>query len=197
MYLLFECVACGACCRREGNVPLYPEDVKIAANACRISVADFVARYTNYVFRRFEYKDGVIEYPILELKNNGMKCVLLDGNRCSIHNGKPFICRNGPFVFNIIGTRIYWQKFKSTCQGLGRGRLITSKEIRTMLECERELDEKYLRKLEDCDYILEDLVGTRLPEPQITVTQFNTNYADFLKQEYINLAYQDLTNHNL
>ena len=78
----YLCNACGRCCH-DKVITLAPYDVLRVARAAGLSTGDAVRRYT------------IRRGSLLRFRDDGA-CIALDGNRCSIHTGRPLACRLYP-----------------------------------------------------------------------------------------------------
>jgi Fe-S-cluster containining protein len=89
-----RCEGCGACCRWNGHVFLYRNDVKRIADRVELTIPDFLKRYCVVVRWRAgdvdQYRLGLARHP----GNSG--CIFLENSRCSIHAFKPLMCKAGP-----------------------------------------------------------------------------------------------------
>ena len=88
----FQCLRCGACCRRAGEVRLEDGEAEAIAALLGFDVGEFTARYTTLRpdrrgLRLTERTDGA--------------CVFLEDNppRCAIQAAKPAQCRGFPLAW--------------------------------------------------------------------------------------------------
>ena len=117
--LKFQCTQCGRCC---GGAPGYiwmaPAEVRSAAKAVGLDVADFQAMYLA------EYPQGL---SLREMANGD--CCLLQGGRCRIYAARPVQCRSWPFWRSNLASPTSWSEAAQRCPGIGRGRLWKAPEI--------------------------------------------------------------------
>lgn len=88
------CLRCGTCCRWPGHVFLVPEDVTLLAKHVGMGEAEFISSYTRLASNRgglslTEQPDGA--------------CVFLNGNTCSVYDGRPKQCREFPKGWKVEG----------------------------------------------------------------------------------------------
>ena len=92
----FSCQRCGNCCRGEGYVRLSNEEIDVITAHLRLSINDFLDRYTHLVADR----QGL---SLIE-KADG-SCIFLSSmtGECEINLVKPQQCRNFPLIWNFRG----------------------------------------------------------------------------------------------
>lgn len=92
----FVCTQCGDCCRGFGAgrfVPLTRDDVAQLAAYHDVSEEEFRQVYTEVR----SLSVGADTINIRSLKQRGGDCIFLDASDlCSVHEAKPFLCRNSP-----------------------------------------------------------------------------------------------------
>ncbi len=84
----FHCTQCGECCIHRDDIMLNPMDVFRMAKELKMKPHDFIVRYCVWYIG---YNSRV---PIVCLKPVGpsMRCPMLNGNKCAVHNVKPAVC---------------------------------------------------------------------------------------------------------
>lgn len=82
----FECKKCGACCKWDGVVVLYPEDIRRLADYFSLGDTEFLDKYAK--------KSG--GRNILKDKQGSSSCVFLKDNKCGIWDVKPKQCDEFP-----------------------------------------------------------------------------------------------------
>ena len=85
------CGMCGQCCRSNINIILAPHDLYRMARALNISLTDVLKRYCFLT----EGEESLLPIVCIRHDKNGV-CPLLEGNKCSIQEHKPSICRLFP-----------------------------------------------------------------------------------------------------
>ena len=78
----YECAGCGRCCF-EKRIVVNPYEIARIAEALALSTTQVIARYT------------VEGGTVLRQREDG-GCSLLDGKGCSVHRGRPLVCRLYP-----------------------------------------------------------------------------------------------------
>ena len=90
------CRRCTACCRWPGDVRVDAGEVDRIAAFMGIAVDDFIQRFT----RLRSDRRGL---SLMEKDNH--ECVMLEGDRCRIHEVKPGQCSGFPNHWNFPGWR--------------------------------------------------------------------------------------------
>lgn len=96
---VYECARCGNCCRWPGPVYVSEAEIRRIARFLDIDRSEF----KNLYIRAVDCGKALS----LSEKLDG-SCVLLDGNRCKVHEVKPEQCRDFPNKWNFDG-------FKELC----------------------------------------------------------------------------------
>jgi uncharacterized protein len=131
----FECQGSGRCCVSHGSygyVYLTKEDRIRLAHAKRLSTMAFTKKYCVQTDGVYHLKDG-----------DGGQCIFLNEKRCGVYEGRPTQCRTWPFWPEVMSAKIWNKEVASFCPGVGKGRLWTSKEIKSNLEQQRLSEENY------------------------------------------------------
>lgn len=127
--LRFQCIGCGDCCRRPGEVRFDDETFEGIAKHLRLSLEEF--RQTYHV--HFDPNDK--ETWIVENASDEA-CPFLVEDRCSIHSVRPRQCRTYPFWPEILESRYAWRQEKKECPGIGIGPLFDPDIVRQLCEAE-------------------------------------------------------------
>jgi Fe-S-cluster containining protein len=130
--LRFECTMCGACCSGGPGLVRFTDDEAHAMAAKRgVSIDEFLARFTRVV-------DGA--RSLLELPTeHGLDCVFLDRATipgkavCSLYEARPAQCRTFPWWPEHLRSPAAWRSLGKDCEGVGRGPVVTEREIRVAL----------------------------------------------------------------
>ncbi len=103
---LFTCTQCGDCCKGYGGTYLSPLDIESIANYLGITADRFVADYTRLSGNRRLIAQG----------DNGY-CIFWD-KVCTIHPVKPKMCRQWPYIANILVDVGNWRAMAASCPGM-------------------------------------------------------------------------------
>lgn len=117
----FTCQRCSRCC---GDTPTKVRRILLLPiEANRVSVKTGMEVH---VFTKTVSRDGVYKFEVKKRCKDG-KCVLLDGNRCTIYAIRPLVCRFYPF--QLENSRIGLPRFPyaEDCPGVGKGVILTIK----------------------------------------------------------------------
>ncbi len=125
--LRFECQQCGDCCRIRGLVWVNPSEIAKMANYLGLGYAEFRKTYIREVGSRLtldETKKG--------------ECLMLDleTGLCKVYPVRPNQCSSYPFWPKFLASSEVWQRRRSKCPGLNRGRLWTYEEIQNRIRKE-------------------------------------------------------------
>jgi Fe-S-cluster containining protein len=93
----YVCQRCTACCKWPGDVRLEEEEIGPIALHLGLAEHEFIDRYTRLRTNR----QGL---SLIEKENH--ECIMLEDNRCVIHEVKPEQCRGFPNKWNFPG----WQQ---------------------------------------------------------------------------------------
>lgn len=83
----YDCHGCGRCCHHKA-IRVGPYEVA--------RLADALGESTTVVLARYVAEDGAT----LETVESGA-CVFLDGGRCTVHHGRPLVCRLYPLGWGV------------------------------------------------------------------------------------------------
>lgn len=119
--LAFECQNCGACCAEApGYVWVEDNDLKRMAAKLGISQEEFERRYTRIHKGRTCLRERA-DYD----------CVMLhrEDRTCLVYEERPVQCRTWPWWKENLQDRDSWEACKSSCPGIGKGRIHSAKYI--------------------------------------------------------------------
>jgi Fe-S-cluster containining protein len=179
--ITFGCQKCGSCCRssrKDVSVSLYYPDIKRIPLHLECDVREFIMEYCQPVIEDYVFSDNEISARRLELKREGGQCIFLENNRCRIYKDRPYVCRNAPFLFEILHKHGNWEWFSGFCKGVNRGREYAQREISVMLETEELMEQEHSGDFNNID----------------TLKDFFENFSKFnvLQRKIIyNCSYQD------
>jgi Fe-S-cluster containining protein len=106
---VFDCRACGECCRGEGGIFLSKALARDAAGLLNQSLDEFIQAYT-------ERRHGRLS---LRVDADGW-CLLHDRatHYCRIHGAKPRMCRDWPFFYGPLNHSEGFQAARGNCPGI-------------------------------------------------------------------------------
>ena len=124
----FECQGSGKCCvsrNSYGFVYLSNKDLIRFSKSFKISLKKFKEKYC-------QITDGFIHLvEKSELKGN---CIFLKNNKCSVYSSRPSQCRTWPFWNDNMNVKVWNEDVSINCPGVGKGKVITKKEIDKFLK---------------------------------------------------------------
>ena len=154
---------CGDCCRgfKEGEVYLYKEDIIRLANHLRLTgekgLRSFTNQYLKVIEDSFFWKNPeetrgkTYKFYTLGFKFTGddEHCHFLIGNRCSVHEARPFQCRCFPFWKMMVTNKKNLVRYSKKCPGLRslKGRFYTRGEILEWAKKEYKIEKKYFLEM--------------------------------------------------
>jgi Fe-S-cluster containining protein len=104
---VFQCRQCGDCCSGRGGIFVRPDEVEAMAGLLQMDAAEFSRRYVEVsdLGPRLTIADGVCVF-------------LMDGGLCRVHEVKPFICRQWPFLPVLLVDADELENAKTACPGI-------------------------------------------------------------------------------
>lgn len=105
---IFTCTQCGDCCKGFGGTYLAETDV--------IAIADFLGISKSDLLERYCVSSG--NRPVLAQGEDGY-CIFFDRN-CGIHPVKPQMCKNWPYIENVLVDPANWRIMADMCPGMKR-----------------------------------------------------------------------------
>lgn len=111
--LLFSCIQCGRCCRRNGIVALTAQEMETISAFLGLPPDEGLRRYATRQEGRLVLRDG----PRGE-------CILYEWAtaRCRVYPVRPEQCRKYPFWPSILQSREKWEEEAKRCPGIGKGK---------------------------------------------------------------------------
>ena len=107
--LRFKCTGCGECCTGSpGYVWVSPSEAEAIAEFLKISLEEFLKKYTRRIGNRLSLKELPKNYD----------CVFLKGKRCEIYSVRPKQCRTFPWWSENLKTPDHWQATAARCEGI-------------------------------------------------------------------------------
>lgn len=105
---IFACLGCGECCRGYGGTFVSEKDIEAISRYLKIDRRRFVSEFC-------QLSGGK---TVLAQGKNGY-CLLWDEHKqCRIHPVKPQMCKNWPFIQNLLVDPENWQAMASSCPGM-------------------------------------------------------------------------------
>jgi len=102
---IFECKQCGHCCQGETTVSLDDQDVKNMLAYLKMDQPEVAAKYWR------------ITGSVIQMKTVEGCCIFYDEG-CTIHEGKPWRCRQWPIHPSILSDRANLQAIRTSCPGV-------------------------------------------------------------------------------
>ena len=97
-WVCFQCSRCGNCCRNlENQLMLEPLDAYNLTRYLRergeaVSIDDVYARYAH-----LDMLEGLLPIYMMNTEGPDHACVFLKDGRCSVYDGRPYVCQIYPF----------------------------------------------------------------------------------------------------
>ena len=104
---IFECRQCGECCKGYGGTYLSAADIVKISAYIGVASDTFVSTYCRMSGNR----------PLLSQRPDGY-CVFWDQRICTIHPVKPRMCRQWPYIRNVLKDVENWKAMASMCPGI-------------------------------------------------------------------------------
>ncbi|WP_419788066.1 YkgJ family cysteine cluster protein [Pseudodesulfovibrio sp.] len=102
----FSCKMCGHCCQGEGGIVMTEKDRKRLAEHLGIPVSKLVEKYTQERGGKLHLICGDDGYCVFFSKG------------CSVHPGRPDICRAWPFFRGNLVDETSWEMIQEYCPGV-------------------------------------------------------------------------------
>lgn len=107
MEAVFQCKMCGTCCQGRGGIVLSAKDLSRLAAFLHLSEEDTVAKYAEHCNGKLRIRSDA----------DGC-CFFRSGTGCTVHEGKPDICRAWPFFRGNMLDPISFAQAKEFCAGI-------------------------------------------------------------------------------
>lgn len=108
MPTVFECKMCGHCCEGKGGIILSPFDLERASAFVGLTQEEFLAQ-------NVEKRNGK---NCIKTGPDGYCIFFVQGKGCSIHPGKPDVCRTWPFFRGNLVDHVSLELAKEYCPGI-------------------------------------------------------------------------------
>jgi Fe-S-cluster containining protein len=102
-------------------------DIRRLLVATRLDLEAFQQRYLREV-----NLSGIRRVSLIEKSN--YDCIFWEKDGCSVYRYRPMQCRSYPFWSGNLVSLHSWEQLKSSCPGIGVGRLHTRREIERWLQ---------------------------------------------------------------
>jgi Fe-S-cluster containining protein len=125
--LKFECQGSGKCCQSRGQygfVFLDKADRKRMARHLGMSTSSFTKKYCSKTFDQWHLNEDAKNPDCLFLK---------DKNKCGVYEARPTQCRTWPFWPEVMNAKTWNKEVASFCPGIGKGKLYSREEIKSLL----------------------------------------------------------------
>lgn len=103
---LFACQCCGDCCKGYGGTYITKNEINLICQYLGLEENIFIWRYCQMSDDR----------PVIAQGSNGY-CIFWD-KVCTINPVKPRMCKNWPFIENILVDATNWQSMAASCPGM-------------------------------------------------------------------------------
>lgn len=105
---VFECKMCGHCCEGEGGIVLSADDLARIADYMQMSPKKFSELYA-------EPRGGKL---VIRTGADGFCIFFVEGKGCSVHPGRPNICRAWPFFKGNLTDAVSLEMASLDCPGI-------------------------------------------------------------------------------
>ena len=128
--LAFSCTQCGNCCSGPpGYVWMDDDEVRAIAGHLQLAVPEFLRRHARKVDGRWTLNE--------RLTPNGYDCVFLQRDDqgkalCTIYSVRPIQCRTWPFWNDNLRKPRDWERARTRCPGIDKGKLYPLPQIRIL-----------------------------------------------------------------
>jgi len=103
---IFQCKQCGECCKGYGGTYVTEKDINAISVVLGIDPETFVNAYCRMSGGR----------PLIGQGKNGY-CLFWD-QLCTIHDVKPRMCREWPFIKSVLADINNWEIMAGSCPGI-------------------------------------------------------------------------------
>ena len=105
---VFDCKMCGHCCKGAGGIVVSPADLERLSAFLQLSHEEIIDRYGEYSGKKLMIRRGDDDY-----------CIFFKvGLGCTVHAGKPSICRAWPFFRGNLIDPESFEMAKDFCPGI-------------------------------------------------------------------------------
>lgn len=127
--LRFKCTGCGQCCTGfPGHVWITPAEAEAMAELLKISMEEFIKKYTRRVGKRISLKEHPKTYD----------CVFLKDKKCQVYKARPTQCRTYPWWSENLESPRHWEETAARCEGIDH----PDAPLTSLGEIQKQLSEK-------------------------------------------------------
>lgn len=105
---VFACRMCGHCCTGRGGIIVGPRDLERLAKYLNLAPDTVLERYCERMGGKWQVRSG----------EDGVCIFFREGTGCTVHEGKPAICRAWPFFRGNLEDPLSWDLAKDFCPGI-------------------------------------------------------------------------------
>ncbi|WP_018123172.1 YkgJ family cysteine cluster protein [Desulfovibrio oxyclinae] len=104
----FDCKMCGHCCHGEGGIVMSEKD--------RVRLAEHLEQEVDSMLEQYAYQRGG-KWQVVT-GDDGYCVFFREGAGCSVHPGRPDICRAWPFFRGNLIDEGSWEMIQEYCPGV-------------------------------------------------------------------------------
>ncbi|AMK11633.1 MAG: YkgJ family cysteine cluster protein [Pseudodesulfovibrio sp.] len=102
----FECRMCGHCCQGEGGIVMTGKDRRRLAAHLSVTEEELISRYCHQRGGKLHLNAGEDDYCVFYREG------------CSVHPGRPDICRAWPYFRGNLVDETSWEMIQEYCPGV-------------------------------------------------------------------------------
>ena len=107
---VFHCRMCGHCCEGKGGIIVSPNDLVRLASFLQLPETEVIDRFGEYLGGKLQIRTGA----------DGFCIFFKQGKGCTVHEGKPDICRAWPFFRGNLLDSESFAMAKEFCPGIDK-----------------------------------------------------------------------------
>lgn len=107
---IFNCQMCGHCCEGKGGIIVSPNDLARLSSFLQLPESEVIDRFGEYLGGKLQIRTGMDGYCIFFQQGRG----------CTVHEGKPDICRAWPFFKGNLVDSESFEMAKDFCPGIDK-----------------------------------------------------------------------------
>lgn len=130
----FECQKCGNCCSAmEGTTYIDLDEIFALGEKLQCSIKTLLEDYIDFGEKIVRINRKEFKFKFFMLRQQKDACIFLQGHECRIYSARPFQCRQFPFWYELFNNKKIFREIQETCQGFGKGKKYTAKELEQRL----------------------------------------------------------------